>query len=137
MYTIRTKRKQRIHMNEKNTFHYTYSAAQNREVQSIRQKYLPREENKLELLKRLDHAVNNAGMIESLSAGILGCLVFGVGMCFMLHVLGNSALPGIPFCLIGAAVMLAAYPVYKRCRDKKKAELAPKILELTEELMNG
>ena len=37
-----------------NAFSYTYSAPENQEVLSIRKKYLPREETKLEELKRLD-----------------------------------------------------------------------------------
>ncbi|MBQ2726582.1 MAG: hypothetical protein IJF78_12830 [Clostridia bacterium] len=124
-------------MNENNTFQYTYSAPRNKEIESIRKKYLPQEENKLDLLRRLDSTVNNAGMIESLSAGILGCLGFGTGMCFFLKVLGSSVIPGIPLCLLGTAAMLAAYPIFRTLRNRKKAELSPRILELTEELMNG
>ena len=123
-------------MNENNTFLYTYSASKNKEIESIRKKYLPQEENKLDLLKRLDSTVNNAGMIESLSAGILGCLLFGTGLCFFLKVLGGSIIPGIPLCLLGTAAMIAAYPVFRTLRNKKKAELTPRILELTEQLMN-
>lgn len=123
-------------MNENNTFHYTYSAAQNKEVQSIRQKYLPKEENKLELLKHLDHIVTASGTTAALIVGIIGCLVFGTGMCFVLHIIGNSIIPGILLGLIGALGIGAAYPVCKAVRNKKKEELAPRILALTDELMN-
>jgi len=61
-------------MNE-NAFSYTYSAACNQEILNIRKKYLPREETKLEELKRLDSLVRNSGVTESLCAGIGGCLV--------------------------------------------------------------
>ena len=69
-------------MNEQKNFQYTYSALQNKEIQFIRQKYLPKEENKLELLKRLDKTVNQAGMTVSLVLGVLGCMTFGIGICF-------------------------------------------------------
>ncbi|MBE6613333.1 MAG: hypothetical protein E7632_12670 [Ruminococcaceae bacterium] len=124
-------------MNEQKTFQYTYSAVQNQEIQSIRQKYLPGTESKLDRLKRLDHTVNRAGMTVSLILGVLGCLVFGTGMCFAMKVIGDALLPGILLGLIGAMTMGAAYPAYRALRRKKKAELIPQILALTDELMKG
>ena len=73
-------------MNQETTFIYNYSAKENKEVQEIRSKYLPREESKLEELKRLDYTVQNSGMIESLCAGIGGILMFGLGLCLLLSV---------------------------------------------------
>ena len=57
-------------MNE-NTFSYTYSAPENQEVLNIRKKYLPREETKLEELKRLDRTVQNSGVMEALIVGVV------------------------------------------------------------------
>ena len=76
---------------ENNTFSYNYSAARNKEVESIRNKYIPREESKLERLKKLDLRVQMAGTIESLCFGIVGTLVFGLGMCFFLDVFAGAA----------------------------------------------
>ena len=39
---------------KKDTFTYTYSAKQQEEIRNIRKKYLPREEDKMEQLRRLD-----------------------------------------------------------------------------------
>ena len=122
-------------MNEKNSFHYTYSASQNKEVQSIRKKYLPASENKLELLKQLDNQVMMSGTMESIILGFLGCMFFGIGVCFVMHIIGNSAILGILFCMIGALGMGFALPVCRRLKNRKKAELAPRILALTDELM--
>ena len=47
---------------------------------------MPHEESKLERLKKLDLRVQMAGTIESLCFGIVGALVFGIGMCFFLDV---------------------------------------------------
>ena len=49
-------------MNSESVFRYSYSAKQNEEVQAIRDKYLPREETKLEELKRLGYEVSSAGL---------------------------------------------------------------------------
>lgn len=124
-------------MEKETTFRYCYSAKENKEVLEIRKKYLPREESKLEELKRLDNTVQQSGMAESLCAGIGGALVFGLGLCFAMQVLGSGVVLtvlGVLLGMIGAGGMLAAYPVYRKVFDKTKAKLAPRILELTAEL---
>ena len=78
-------------MENTNSFYYRYSAKQHREVEDIRKKYLPKEESKIDRLRRLDKRVRLAGMIESLTVGIIGCLIFGIGMCFGLDVFGGAS----------------------------------------------
>ena len=120
-------------MNE-NAFSYTYSAACNQEVLNIRKKYLPRGETKLEELKRLDRLVQNSGVTESLCAGIGGCLVFGLGLCLAMEVIGHMICLGVILGLIGTAGMLAAFPVYRKFFNKAKAQHTPRILELAAQL---
>lgn len=122
---------------ENNSFAYNYSAARNKEAEEIRKKYMPHEENKLETLKRLDYRVQNAGIIESLCIGIGGALIFGIGMCFFLEVFAGSAFLTALFMLIGTMIMIPAYPIYKRIYQKKKTELTPEILRLSEEIINS
>ncbi|MBQ8266935.1 MAG: hypothetical protein IJZ21_00935 [Clostridia bacterium] len=125
-------------MNGDITFSYNYSAKRNKEVQEIREKYLPREESKFEELKRLDNTVQNAGMIESLCTGIGGALVFGFGLCLVMQVIGSGAflvVLGVLLGIIGMCGMLAAYPVYRKMAQKAKTNYAPRILQLTDELM--
>lgn len=124
-------------MENNSTFSYTYSASQNQEVQAIRRKYLPKEESKLEELKRLDHDVQNSGVMESLIVGITGCLVFGLGMCLAMKIIGDSMILGVIVGIIGAAIMLPAYSVYRAVSGKVKAKLTPRILELANELAGG
>ena len=111
-------------MNE-NAFSYTYSAACNQEVLNIRKKYLPREETKLEELKRLDSLVQNSGVTESLCAGIGGCLVFGLGLCLAMEVIGQMIWLGVILGLVGTVGMLAAFPVYRKYFNKAKAQHTP------------
>jgi len=122
---------------ENTTFNYTYSAERNKEVESIRNKYMPREESKLERLKKLDLRVQMAGTIESLCFGIVGALVFGVGMCFFLDVFAGAAWLSALFMIIGSLIMIPAYPIYRKIAQKTKAELTPEILRLSEEIMKG
>ena len=122
---------------ENNTFSYNYSAARNKEVESIRNKYMPREESKFERLKKLDLRVQMAGTIESLCFGIVGALVFGLGMCFFLDVFAGAAWLTAILMICGTLLMILAYPIYRRIARKTKAELTPEILRLSEEIMKS
>ena len=121
-------------MHNENTFSYTYSAQENQEVLNIRKKYLPREESKLEELRRLDYEVSNAGLPQALAVGIVGCLIFGLGMCITMEVLFGGMVLGALIGLCGMAAMIAAYPVYRSCFRKAKTKHQPRILELIAEL---
>ena len=115
-------------------FNYSYSAKRNKEVETIRNKYIMKEETKLERLQRLDRKVGEAGVIQSLAVGIIGSLIFGTGMCFGLDALAGADWFTLAFAIPGALVMLAAYPIYKLIHGKAKAKLVPEILKLTDEL---
>lgn len=122
---------------ENNTFSYSYSAAKNKEVESIRKRYLPVEESKIEKLKRLDRKVQGAGIIESLCLGVIGALVFGVGICCFLDVFVAEAWLTALLMICGMLLMLPAYPIYRRIARKTKAKLTPEILRLSEEIMKS
>jgi len=121
-------------MEQQKVFSYTYSAANHQEVLQIRQKYLPQTESKLEELKRLDGLVQSSGVTESLCAGIGGCMIFGLGLCLAMEVIGNMVWLGILLGLAGMAGMLAAFPVYRKVFNKAKMRYSPRILELAAEL---
>lgn len=127
-------------MSQENTFSYKYSAKENKELQEIRKKYLPQSESKLEELKRLDGVVQSSGMVESLCAGIGGLLLFGLGMCLGMQVIGSGVLAiafGVLLGMIGIAGMVVAYPIYRLVYGKTKEKYSPRILALTEELSCG
>ena len=124
-------------MNQETTFIYKYSAKENKEVQEIRNKYIPREESKFEELKRLDDMVQNSGTLESLCFGIGGALIFGLGLCLAMQVIGSGLVMmiiGVLIGIVGMAGMLVAYPVYRKVFSATKEKYAPRILELTAEL---
>lgn len=121
---------------ENSSFRAVYSGKVNEEVESIRARYLPREVSRIERLRALDSAVRSAGVIETLSFGILGVLTFGVGMCMGLGVLPGGIVLGVCLGLVGAAVMAPAYPIYRKIQNKKREALSPEILKLSAEIMN-
>lgn len=120
--------------NEKKTFEYTYSARQQEEIQKIRSKYLPPQENKMEQLRRLDRSATKKGAAVSVAVGVTGTLLLGVGMCCTMVWMGMWFIPGIVIGVAGIGGIAAAYPLYARITRKERERLAPQILKLTEEL---
>ena len=118
-------------------FEYTYSAQQQDEVEKIRAKYLPREETRMEQLRRLDESTTKKGQACSLVLGTLSALVLGSGMCCTMVWRGILFLPGIFIGCVGIAGAALAYPLYTRITQKERERLAPEILRLTNELRNG
>ena len=120
--------------NKDQTFHYTYSARQQEEIQNIRKRYLPKEEDKMEQLRRLDQGTTKKGRILSITLGVIGCLLLGVGMCCTMVWMEQLFIPGIVIGLVGIGAVIAAYPLYTRVTRKEREKVAPQILQLTEEL---
>ena len=116
----------------RDSFQYTYSAKQQQEIDSIRKKYLPPEEDKMEQLRRLDRAAAKKGAVVSTVIGIIGCLMMGVGMCCSMVWMGSLFIPGIIIGLLGIALIAASYPVYSKITKKQREKIAPEILRLTE-----
>ncbi len=124
-------------MENHNVFTYQYSATQNKEVEHIRQKYLPKEESKMETLRKLDNRVQSAGTIPSLCIGIIGALIFGIGMCSFLDVFAGAAWLTATLMICGTLLMVPAYPICKHIARQTKAELTPEILRLSEEILKS
>lgn len=121
---------------KKGTFSYTYSASQQKEIISIREKYAPppQEEDKLEQLRRLDRSVTRKGAAKALTVGTVGALLLGIGMCCCL-VWTNLFVLGIIAGVLGIAAASAAYPLYNYVTKKERERIAPEIIRLTDELM--
>jgi len=119
---------------KKETFEYNYSAKQQKEIKTIREKYVPKEENKMEQLRRLDASATKPGTAASIIVGVIGAL-FGIGMCCTMVWMGNLFIPGIVIGVAGLLAIAAAYPVYTHITKKQREKLAPEIMRLTDELM--
>ena len=121
-------------MNEKGSFEYSYSAKEQEEIRKIREKYIPKEADKMEQLRRLDAGAAKPGMIAAITLGVVSALILGVGMCCVMEWADRLFVPGIIIGLVGMAGMLLAYPLYTHMTKKRREKLAPEIMRLTEEL---
>lgn len=121
--------------NKNESFSYTYSAKQQKEVESIRKKYLPKEEDKMTQLRKLDESVAQKAMIVSLTVGIISTLLLGIGMCCCMEFGESWFIPGIIIGLIGIIGICLAYPLYVHVTNKERERIAPEIIRLTDELL--
>lgn len=117
------------------TFTYNYSAGQQEEIKKIREKYVAREESKLEQLKRLDKSATKPGTVTALTVGIISTLIMGFGMCCTMVWAETMFIPGIIIGVAGIGGIIMAYPVYSYITRMRRKKIAPEILRLTEELM--
>ena len=127
-------------MENKEGFSFTYSAQQQKEVEAIRKKYLPREEDKMEQLRRLHAVPTQKAQAASLAVGVVGALIMGTGMSLAMTqigaALGSLAMViGILVGIVGMVLVALAYPLYNRVLKKQREKIAPEILRLTEELL--
>ena len=127
-------------MENKEGFHFTYSAAQQQEVEDIRKKYLPKEEDKMEQLHKLHAIPTQTAQAASLAVGIIGALIMGTGMSLAMTeigaALGSLAMVlGIVVGIAGMVLVALAYPLYNRVLKKQRAKIAPEILRLSDELL--
>lgn len=127
-------------MENKEGFSYTYSASQQQEVENIREKYLPKEEDKMEQLRKLHRSAGQKAQARAIAVGVIGALIMGTGMSLCMTelgaALGNLAfLIGILAGIVGILLVALAYPVYNRVLRKQRERIAPEILRLTDELL--
>ena len=121
--------------NKEEGFKYSYSAKEQKEIQDIRKKYAPKEEDKMAELRRLDASVTKKGTVASLIVGILSVIVMGIGMCCCMLWANNWFFVGIIVGFVGIIGVVLAYPVYSRITKKEREKIAPEILRLTDQLL--
>lgn len=127
-------------MENKEGFSFTYSAARQQEVENIRKKYLPREEDKMEQLRKLHNSASQKAQAWAIAIGVIGTLIMGTGMSLAMTELGAalgslSMVIGILVGIVGMILVALAYPVYNRVLAKERQRIAPEILRLTDDLM--
>ena len=125
---------------DNHSFEYTYSAQQQKEVEAIRKKYLPKEIDKMEELRKLHTVPTQKAQAVSIAVGIIGALIMGTGMSLAMTqigaALGSLAMViGILVGIAGIVLVALAYPLYNRVLKKQREQIAPEILRLSDELL--
>ena len=110
-------------------------------VQKIRTQYTEKEYTELDELKELDKRVKRPANVFAYIFGSLGSIIMGSGMSLVMTDIGtsigieNAMVPGIIIGVLGMAMAIVNYPIYKNILDSRKKKYAEQILKLSEKLM--
>ena len=128
-------------MEQQNTFSYTYNAPENQEALNIRKEYLPRQETELETLKALHAKVKKPANVFAYTYGSVSAVIMGAGMSLVMTEIGailgmtGTMIPGIAIGVVGMAMALSTYPIYKKILKSRKEKYASEILALSENIL--
>ena len=128
--------------NDQQEFIYTYSAKDQCEIDRIRQKYtVSPKDAKLQRLHNLDTSVQSRASAASIAVGTIGALIMGVGMSMVMTEFGQflglgayTSPVGIAIGVVGLAIAICAYPLYRAVSERRRKKITPEILSLLDEL---
>ncbi len=124
---------------EEKKFNYRYTAptrSERQEIENIRRHYEPESapKTKIEQLRALDKRVKRVPTAVAYLLGIVGILVFGLGLTMVLE--WNIWIWGAVIACVGCIPMAFAYSVCKLLLERNKKKYGTQILTLSEELLN-
>ena len=89
-------------------------------------------------LRKLDAKAKLPATVFTYTLGIVSALVFGVGMCLSMNVIGDGStammIVGIAVGILGMAGMGANFPIYRKILARGKQKYAYEIIELAREI---
>lgn len=120
-------------------FEYKYSAPteqERKEIEYIRNQYLEADESigKLKTLRSLDNKVKNLPTILALVVGIIGILIFGLGLTMILE--WKLIWGGVIVAIFGVVPMAVNYLIFKKVSKLLRNKYKDIILKLSGEILN-
>ena len=112
-------------------------------VEKIRSQYTEQEHTELDALKALDTKVKKPANVFGYTYGSIGAIVMGAGMSLVMTDIGamlgvtKAMVPGIVIGILGLAMVLTTYPIYKKILTSRKKKYSAKIMELSDRIMKG
>lgn len=107
-------------------------------AESIANQYAVKETTKVVQLKKLDRKAKRPANIFAYTFGTVATLVFGVGMCLSMKVIGDGSVAmtavGIATGLLGILGASVNYPIYKKILVRGKAKYGSDIIRLAREI---
>ena len=112
-------------------------------VEKIRTKYVEKKDSSLDELRKLDRKVKAPAEVFAYIFGSISALVMGAGMSLVMTNIGttlsipNSMTVGIITGIAGMILAILNYPMYNGILNSRKKKYAPKILELSDKIINN
>ena len=101
-------------------------------AQNIRAQYMEKQSTELDALRELDAKVKRPANIFAYVFGSIGAIVMGAGMSLVMTDIGatlglaSAMVPGIAIGVVGLAMALVTYPIYKRLLQGRKRNTPPR-----------
>lgn len=116
------------------TFRYSYSPTEKQEIEDIKNKYQPTEEESLaQKIKALDKKTETDSAISAIIFGIVSTLIFGIGLTLSLTF--NAYYAGGAVGLIGLAGMGTTPFMNEKIKQYHKKKVSKKIVALCDEYL--
>ena len=112
-------------------------------VQKIRTQYTEKEQTGLDELKQLDSKVKRPANVFAYVFGSVSAIIMGAGMSLVMTDIaktigiGNPMLIGIIIGIIGLAMAIINYPVYKSILASRRRKYADQIIALSDRITKG
>ena len=112
-------------------------------VQKIRTQYTETQHTELDTLKALDAKVKRPANVFAYVYGSVSAIIMGSGMSLVMTDIGTqfgmteTMVPGIVIGVIGMAMAIVNYSMYKKILASRRKRYADKIIALSDELMRG
>lgn len=112
-------------------------------VQKIRTQYMEKESSELDALRELDKRVKRPANIFAYTFGSFSAVVMGAGMSLVMTDIGdvvgitNPMIPGIIIGVIGMAMVISNYPIFRRILNNRRKRYAEQIIVLSDNLIKN
>lgn len=114
---------------------------QNFIAQKIRTQYMEQQPSELDALRELDAKAKRPANVFAYTFGGISAIIMGAGMSLVMTEVGaaiglaNAMVPGIVIGVVGMAMAIINYPIYKSILASRKEKYADQILALSEKIM--
>ena len=111
-------------------------------AQKIRSQNMEKTPSELDALRELDAKVKRPANVFAYVFGSISAIIMGAGMSLVMTDIGatvgiaNALVPGIAIGVIGMAMALLTYPMYKGILNSRKKKYGAEILKLSDKIMN-
>ena len=112
-------------------------------IQKIRTQYTEKENTAVDALKALDSKVKRPANVFAYVFGSIGSVIMGCGMSLVMtdiaEIIGlsNPMIYGIIIGIIGMAMVIVNYPIYKSILSSRRKKYAGQIIKLSDRIMKG
>jgi len=112
-------------------------------VQKIRTQYTEKQHTQLDALKELDRRVKRPANVFAYTFGSVSAIIMGAGMSLVMTDIGaiiglkNALIPGILVGVVGLALVLVNYPIYKGILNARRKKYADQIIALSDSIMKN